>query len=93
VSLVAPELMVGKALVDLISAPSSRNEMKTLAEVDGVEWSVTHGFYANMGGFVVRFTDRTPIHSAAPSGLGQIGTVQGELHHITCDCLTTGTKL
>ncbi|KAE8444555.1 hypothetical protein EG329_014479 [Mollisiaceae sp. DMI_Dod_QoI] len=59
VTLVAPELLTGKALVDLISAKSSKQDMKALAQLDGVEWDLTHGFFANMGGFVVLFTPET----------------------------------
>jgi hypothetical protein len=59
VTLVAPEILIGKALVDWISARTSMEEMREFAQIDGVEWGSTHAFFANMGGFVVRFTERT----------------------------------
>ena len=52
-TLVAPEILIGKSLVDWLSAHVSRTEMQEFAKLDEVEWTVTHGFYANMGGFVV----------------------------------------
>jgi hypothetical protein len=54
-NLVAPEVRVGKALVDWISARHSKKRMGDFATEDGVEWTVTHGFYANIGGFIIRF--------------------------------------
>jgi hypothetical protein len=36
-----------------ITAQSRRNN-------DSMEWTLTHSFYANMGGFVIRFTEETP---------------------------------
>jgi hypothetical protein len=54
---VAPELLLGKAMVDLLSAVHSENEMKHWADLDGVEWTVTHAYFANMGGFSLHFRD------------------------------------
>jgi hypothetical protein len=48
--LIVPEFMVGKAFQDYIMAWISCNEMEELALQDGVEWTMVHGFYANMGG-------------------------------------------
>jgi len=56
VTLVAPELLVGAALSDRVSAHIFKNEMKKW-EDDGSEWTLTHAFYANMGGFVLDFSD------------------------------------
>lgn len=55
ITLIAPEIMVRMTLVDWISARFSNQEMEMLALQDEVEWSVTHGFLADMGGFVVCF--------------------------------------
>ncbi|KUJ18720.1 uncharacterized protein LY89DRAFT_774826 [Mollisia scopiformis] len=38
--------------------------MKKLAEVDRVEWTVSHSFFANMGGFVG--VSNSPIHLSSP---------------------------
>jgi len=43
----------------LLAAWWACDEMTKLAEEDGVEWSATHAYYANMGGFGVRFDEST----------------------------------
>lgn len=60
-TLLAPEILAGKALVDWISARTSREEMDGFALKDNVEWTVTHAFFANMGGFIVQFSSDTPL--------------------------------
>ncbi|KAI4869129.1 hypothetical protein F4820DRAFT_464654 [Hypoxylon rubiginosum] len=62
--LVIPEFLVGKALQERYLAKKSVGEFKDLArrlgkrteEFQWMEehWTITHGFYANMGGFVLR---------------------------------------
>ena len=52
---VAPEVILGAALVDLLSAMTSVRDMMDFAAEDGVEWTLGHGFLANMGGFAVYF--------------------------------------
>jgi hypothetical protein len=51
-TMLAPEFILGKSVGDLAAAWQCRNRMKDFAEEDKVEWSLSHGFYANMGGFV-----------------------------------------
>jgi hypothetical protein len=53
VTIFAPEYILGKAVADLYAADRSRREMRTYAKSDGVEWGLTHAFFANMGGFVL----------------------------------------
>lgn len=53
---IAPEYILGKAFGDLLAAYESRGIMKQKAAEDGVEWSLTHGFFANMGGFMLTST-------------------------------------
>ena len=59
-ALVMPEVMEGMVLVDYLSARASEQEMQKWASQDGTEWSLTHAFYANLGGFVVRFPSSHP---------------------------------
>src|SRR5436190_11355499 len=59
VTAVAPEVLIGTAAVELVSARASAREMEKLASKDSVPWSVTHAYFANMGGFVIRFAART----------------------------------
>ena len=62
-NLIMPELLVGLAFQDMMIAWRSHRMMKDFASADGVEWTMTHAFYANMGGFVlnVRFPKAQPI--------------------------------
>ena len=54
-TLLAPEYIMARAFVDFVTARSGEKRMQELAVADGVEWTRTHAFFANMGGFVVRF--------------------------------------
>ncbi|KAF2244895.1 hypothetical protein BU26DRAFT_491017 [Trematosphaeria pertusa] len=53
-TLLVPEFLLGKALQDRHLAKVSIDEMKELASESGFEWTITHGFYADMGGFVLK---------------------------------------
>jgi hypothetical protein len=55
VMVLAPECLLGKALVDLLSATFSAEVMKAWVERDGIEWTLTHAYFANMGGFALKF--------------------------------------
>ncbi|MCJ1229931.1 hypothetical protein MMC12_006602 [Toensbergia leucococca] len=82
-TLLVPEFLVGKALQDLVLAIHYRNRMRQMAEKDGVEWSLAHAYYANMGGFVARIESTSASHSnfdqrnsaAAQKGASQDGTL------------------
>ncbi|ORY06213.1 hypothetical protein BCR34DRAFT_490279 [Clohesyomyces aquaticus] len=52
-TIVLPELLLGKAYQEYIMANRSRDKMRQFAQDDGVEWTKMHGFYANMGGFAL----------------------------------------
>ena len=56
VAIVMPEFMLGKALGDAVAAyRSSRcKDMRAHAKNTNAEWTLTHGFYANMGGIILR---------------------------------------
>jgi hypothetical protein len=55
VALVLPEFLVGRAVQDWMRARASSQDerMKYFARLDGTMWTIEHGFYANMGGFIV----------------------------------------
>jgi hypothetical protein len=55
VAFFAPELLTGKATMSLFSALQNRKQMEDLAENDQVEWTLSHSFLANMGGFAIEF--------------------------------------
>lgn len=67
VVIILPEFFVGRALGELVAAYRSANccsFMQECAKTLSTQWTITHAFYANMGGFVLR--DGT----AAESGNG-----------------------
>lgn len=56
ITVMGPELILGKAWVDLRAAAYSCKKMKAFAAEDEVEWTKAHAYYANMGGFVIEFS-------------------------------------
>jgi hypothetical protein len=60
VTLMVPEFLVGRAIQDYMMAKKSRHDMRKFAQADRVEWTWTHAYYANMGGFILE-VDTTPI--------------------------------
>jgi hypothetical protein len=54
-TVIAPEIILGKAWGDLADAKAALKELQKFAEEDGVPWTLTHSLLANMGGFVIRF--------------------------------------
>lgn len=54
-TLVAPEAIFGKAFADHLSAKYNKESMKNLASEDGIEWTLAHAFFANMGAFELHF--------------------------------------
>lgn len=65
VTVVAPEYILGKSAGDYWMARSMIVYMKEYAAEDKVEWILSHGFYANLGGFVgVEESEDEPAQSA-----------------------------
>lgn len=60
ITLLAPELILGKAMGDFLAARSLKKKMEKYAIEDKVEWSLSHGFFAEMGGFRVIARDEIP---------------------------------
>jgi hypothetical protein len=56
-TLVAPEILIGLALSELVAARYGQDTMQEFACEDGVEWTLEHSHFADMGGFVIRFSD------------------------------------
>jgi len=56
-TLMAPEVLIGLALSHFMAANHGRNTMQEFAREDGVEWTLEHSHFADMGGFVIRFPD------------------------------------
>ena len=55
INLFTPEFLIGKAFCDRISAQQHYRVYEATAKEDGVPWSRSHCFFANMGGFVLDF--------------------------------------
>jgi len=71
VTTIAPEYILGKAFGDLLAAYESKNIMKRTAQRDNVEWGLVHGFFANMGGFILAPAAPTPGHVTRLSMLNE----------------------
>ena len=78
ISILMPEVLVAKAWDEYSAArDSSKDELALLAKDDGTEWELIHSYFANMGGFVLDFTEildqwspeKTPINASALSRL------------------------
>lgn len=59
ITLIAPEWVLGKAFADLVSAIANQHIMRNFAAEDDVPWTLSHAFFADMGGFVVLFPEDT----------------------------------
>lgn len=71
VTTIAPEYILGKALADLYAACRSKKMMRIYSQFDGVDWGLTHAFFANMGGFVLHQNlNESPDSEWPASGLG-----------------------
>lgn len=80
-TVLAPELIISKNMGDLKSVKELQEPFEALAKQDGVPWSKTHSYFANMGGFVIRsfVPDRHPslvddqTHESNTEPFGQSG--------------------
>jgi hypothetical protein len=54
ITVLAPEMMIGKVWGDRVTAKRIHKKLLDHAESDGVPWTMTHTLFANMGGFVIR---------------------------------------
>lgn len=51
----APELIIAAATHDFVSARNTHQRLLSIANSkDKVTWTITHTYFANMGGFVLR---------------------------------------
>lgn len=55
VTLIAPELLCGVAAEEWLTACRSARFIGERAKDDGIDWTASHGFFAQMGGFRLRF--------------------------------------
>ena len=58
-TLMMPEILIGLALSQFVAARYGQNTMQDFACEDGVEWTLEHSHFADMGGFVIWFPDQS----------------------------------
>ncbi|KAK4096236.1 hypothetical protein N658DRAFT_562571 [Parathielavia hyrcaniae] len=76
ISILALEAIFAKAATEFVSARvNTRLIRQAFAEKDGVKWTQSHSFLADMGGFAIRFGQDLP--TAAPSYAVDATTVSG----------------
>ncbi|KAK1250007.1 hypothetical protein MKX08_010010 [Trichoderma sp. CBMAI-0020] len=72
-NVLAPEWPLGKAWSDSMSVKLVTDRFEKLKEEDKVPWSTTHSYFANMGGFGIKFppanTDSNSESDATPQAL------------------------
>jgi hypothetical protein len=66
ITLMGPEIILGKALFDFLSARRTNAEILQYAHEDDVPWTLTHTFLANMGGFAIEFGDKEALVETKP---------------------------
>ena len=54
IMMVAPEFIMGMACYDLLWAKHYDRKLREFASQDHLPWTLTHTYYANMGGFVIQ---------------------------------------
>jgi hypothetical protein len=62
---IAPEAVIGQACYELLAAKRILRDLQSFALEDDVPWTLTHSYYANMGGFVIQSGVQEPLHAAA----------------------------
>jgi hypothetical protein len=70
ITIIAPEMIFGKAIGDLASAIYNNKRMKEFIEKDDVDWGLSHSYFANMGGFIIHFPRNEGQASRTPSNTG-----------------------
>ena len=53
ITTIAPEVVIGMACYDYLSAKKILRDLEGFASEDDVPWTITHSYYANIGGFVI----------------------------------------
>jgi len=79
ITTIAPEVVIGMACYDLLSARIILRKLQAFASEDDVPWTLTHSYYANMGGFVIQSGVQEALHAATYISLenGRLTTRSG----------------
>ncbi|KAH7176798.1 hypothetical protein EDB81DRAFT_50117 [Dactylonectria macrodidyma] len=61
ITLIAPEALLVKAVTDYRSVKHHSQMLRKVADEDNVPWSKAHTFFADMGGFAIRFVSEAAV--------------------------------
>jgi len=70
ITTIAPEIVIGMSCYDLLSAKKILRDFRKFALEDDVLWTLTHSYYANMGGFVIQSRIQEPLQPTPYISLG-----------------------
>lgn len=79
VALVAPEFILGETLELRMGARERVKEAQDIAQEDRIEWTLTHAFFAQMGGFWLKFPEDNAASSELPKRIEQFYNKQKRL--------------
>ncbi|KAJ9365284.1 hypothetical protein C8Q69DRAFT_441930 [Paecilomyces variotii] len=79
VNMIVPEFILALALSDWVLAKKYLAEFEPWAKHDGVEWSLAHTYFANMGGFLIRFRDDGKDHDVSEEQTSETSEGQSEI--------------
>ncbi|KAK0731931.1 hypothetical protein B0H67DRAFT_566231 [Lasiosphaeris hirsuta] len=54
-TILIPGAILGQAAAHFYSARENLRQLRRRAEEDGVEWTIAHTYFSDMGGFVLRY--------------------------------------
>jgi len=63
ITAIAPEFVIGIACYELALTKELHQKLQEFASQDQVPWTLTHTYWVNMGGFVIRSGIREDVHS------------------------------
>jgi hypothetical protein len=72
ITTIAPEIVIGMSCYDLLSAKKILRDFRKFALEDDVLWTLTHSYYANMGGFVIQSRIQEPLQPTPYISLGEL---------------------
>ncbi|KAL7945796.1 hypothetical protein V8C42DRAFT_321593 [Trichoderma barbatum] len=89
-TVIAPELIILTSYNERKQALKDHENMQDFASKDGIAWSLSHSYYANMGGFVIRSTPPRGNEYHDPYHLNSRGIYRlRKQHHIKLPKITT----